>query len=178
MTQEKSFLKRLRSSRGLSQRQLAERSQISFRQIQRVENGTSDISLGKFQSLMESFGYDLRLSPKEPDWNILSEWGFALSVDDHLTARSSLTKFQRELVQAMSYLFENKTNPELLRHLDCLKAMLLVLKIHYPKIFSKLSSKGPFPDISKSFDLDRVEGRHIKLRNISLTAFSNRKNNP
>ncbi len=96
------FIKHLRKNYGLSQRQLAGLSGISFRQIQRIEKRKSDISFSKFYNLLQQFGFDFVLSPPEPNWNILAGYGFALSYEEENIQNVSYDEFWKELLKAIT----------------------------------------------------------------------------
>lgn len=168
-----SILKRIRETRGLSQRKFSEISNISFRQIQRVEKSQSDVTLAKLQKLLGQFGYEVLISAKEPNWNILESFGFAMHLDSETLINADTLSFLKELKLAMSFLSENRNTAGYERHCDCLKALLLAIQIHYPSLFQKLHGKD-WRNISEAFELDKIQGRHIKLRNISLSILSER----
>jgi len=52
----KELIKQIRNDMGLSQREMAERLQISPRQLSRIEKGESDIDLWQFMALAEALG--------------------------------------------------------------------------------------------------------------------------
>ena len=58
-----SKLKKLRTAKNMTQKQLADGSSVNIRQIQRVENGDSDMSnitLGNAIKLADALGVDVK----------------------------------------------------------------------------------------------------------------------
>ncbi len=161
------FIKELRNKKNLSQRELAGITDISYRQIQRIENCQSDITLGKFVTFLENFDLDLRVVTKEPDWNVLFNFGFPLNIRDNRKRKYKYNTVSKNIILASQFLLENKHNVNYMRHYDSFKALLLSLKIHYPSKFSKIENDCHI-NLSASFDLNNIQGRHIKLRNICI----------
>ena len=62
------FLARLRKEKGLTQKELAERTGINQADISKLENGTRNPSLKLLKRLADGMGMDLKLvfTPKEP----------------------------------------------------------------------------------------------------------------
>ena len=54
-------LKRLRKEKGLTQKELANRSGLSFSFINQVEGGKESVRLDVLSRLAEAFGYEIRL---------------------------------------------------------------------------------------------------------------------
>lgn len=164
------FLRDLRKSRGLSQRSFARISKISFRQLQRVELGESELSWSKFQRVLEKFGYEFEVRLSEPNWDVLQGYGLPLNLSRNQAKPASKSEFIKELCHAAAFVQENKSNVLFSRHYDSVKAVLLGIKIHFPSLFSKIQ-KGFLPVISR-FHLNEISGRDIKLRNIALALLS------
>ena len=63
-----SFVAQLRKERGLTQKELAERTGINQADISKLENGTRNPSLKLLKRLADGMGMDLKLvfTPKEP----------------------------------------------------------------------------------------------------------------
>lgn len=161
------FIKQLRKKENLSQRKLAQISGISYRQIQRIEQAKSGITLGKLESIIEKFGLELKTSAIAPDWNALFYFGMPLNVSGNPKRKYRYNTIVRNIYLASEFLFENKYNAVYARHYDSFKALLLALKTHYPSKFNEIKNKykTDFP----AFDLFQLQGRHIKLRNICLS---------
>lgn len=165
------MLKKLRERRMLSQRKFAQQAQISFRQIQRLEMNQSDITLGKLNKLLKQFYLELKIVAQEPHWNVLYHWGLPLHVDDARKQKYSYKETMEQLKWAAHFLVENKHHVAYRRHWDSFKALLLALKTHYPSRFKQCERYSKI-NFSNVFNLDVIEGRHIKLRNICLFSLS------
>lgn len=165
------YIKELRARRSISQRRLAVISNISFRQIQRLEKMQTDITVKKLDKFLNKFGSELKIKPKEPNWNVLFNFGLPLNIKNTSIKKYSYKKIKESIIAASDFLYENKYNVNYMRNYDSFKALLLALKTHYPSEFTKLENDFKI-DFSKSFSLDKIEGRDIKLRNISLSMIS------
>ena len=162
-----SFIKELRNEKNLSQRELARFANISYRQIQRIENCQSDITLGKFCIFLQKFGLDLKVVAKEPDWNVLFNFGLPLNIDNNRKRKYKYKTVVKNIILSSYFLLENKHNVNYMRHYDSFKALLLALRTHYPSKFRKIEDEYRI-NFSTSFDLNNIQGKHIKLRNICV----------
>lgn len=164
-------LKALRERFRLSQRELANITGVSFRQIQRIENETSDVTLGKLFALLKPFQVSLQLQAPSPDWAYLSLYGIAVTIEAPGSATLERKRFWTEINRAVVYVLSDTSLDE--RYKDALKAMLLCLKGHYPNEFNKLENRLQNTlHLSKAFKLEEIRGRDIKLRNITLSKFA------
>ncbi len=161
------FIKELRTKRKLSQRKFANLTNISYRQIQRIENSQSDITLGKFKKILGRLGFEIIIKAKEPDWNALHSIGMPLNLKDYRDNKYSYKIMVKNIIFAAQFLIENRENINYQRHYDSFKALLLALKIHYPTRFARIENDFNV-DFSASFELINIYGRHIKLRNICI----------
>ncbi len=107
----------------------------------------------------------------EPDWNVLVNFGLPVNVPEEEKKNYSYNIVKRNFKQAAEFLQKNRQEEKYLRYYDAYKAMLLALKIHYPGEFQKIENQYLI-DFSKLFNLKKIEGKHIKLRNISLNILS------
>ena len=60
------ILQEARTSQGLSQRELGQRSGLTQAQISRIENGEVDLRLSSLIALVNVLGLDLILTPRPP----------------------------------------------------------------------------------------------------------------
>jgi transcriptional regulator with XRE-family HTH domain len=171
MTDLGTFLKGLRKKNNLSQRGLAAASGISFRQIQRIEYAQSDITLKKLTGLLGKFGFEIKITSKEPDWDALISFGLPANMSGIKNKKYKYSEILKNIICASRFLSENKHDMNYARRYDAFKAMLLALKTHYPARFREIEQKH-FADLSHTFQLKKIEGRHIKLRNICLGGMS------
>ena len=65
------FIKELRTKKNLSQRKFAQLTNISYRQIQRIENSQSDITLNKLNNILGNFELELKITVKEMEKKIV-----------------------------------------------------------------------------------------------------------
>ncbi len=161
------FIKELRTKRKLSQRKFAELTNISYRQIQRIENSQSDITLGKFKKILGRLGLEIIIRAKEPDWNALHSIGMPLNLRDVSYKKYTYQAIVKNLIFASQFFIENREDVNYQRHYDSFKALILAIKIHYPTRFTKIENDFNV-DFSVSFELNNIQGRHIKLRNICI----------
>jgi transcriptional regulator with XRE-family HTH domain len=167
MLQLHSFIKALRQKIGLSQRLFATSASISFRQLQRIEKGESDITLTKFLSMLDTFGLKLTIEPEQPNWMTLAYFGMPITCHDHTEVNYSEKELVRNITICAPYLAIKNTDISLQRARDAFKALLLALMTHYPTKFKKIVRKSKL-DLIKLFNLHQISGRDIKLRNICV----------
>lgn len=165
------IIKEIREEKKLSQRRMAEIAGISFRQIQRLENSKSDITLKKFQDMLNAFGLRLAIFSKEPDWNALVSFGLPIDIKNKKNNKYKYSDIEKNIIIAARFLIENRNNLSYQRHYDAFKGMLLALKTHYPSRFDDIEKRCPV-ELYQTYKLERIKGRHIKLRNICLAVMS------
>jgi len=151
------IIKNLREKNGLSQRKLSEISDVSFPQIQRIENGSSR---------------EIKIVAAQPCWATLSYYGLAISGISKPTGK---TNFKDEFVKAHFFLRENLHNLMYMRHIDAYVGLLLAFLTHYPSKLSELNDIAGC-DLIRSWNVLAYKGKHIKVRNISLSILSGRIN--
>ncbi len=110
----------------------------------------------------------MSVTTKEPDWNLLSAFGLPINIRQFGKTHYSYDTVINNIIFASLFLIENRNDPEYNRYSDAFKALLLVLKIHYPSKFLEIENKAGF-ELTGLFNLDNVSGRDIKLRNICLS---------
>ena len=108
---------------------------------------------------------------KEPEWEALIDFGLPIHGADRKIKNYPFTFVMQSMVTAIIFLEENKTKDRYLRIYDGFKSLLLALKTHYPTTF-RLVEEQTGRDLTSQFDLHTILGRHIKLRNISLSMIS------
>ncbi|MCP4129534.1 MAG: hypothetical protein GY754_00835 [bacterium] len=108
---------------------------------------------------------------EEPSWNVLFNFGLPLNISDTTINKYNYTTVVKNIIIASNFLLENKQNADYMRHFDSFKALLLALKTHYPSKFKEIT-KEAHTDLSSAFNLDTIQGKHIKLRNICLSNLS------
>ena len=113
----------------------------------------------------------MKLSAKEPDWNVLYNFGLPLNTGNAKKQKYKYSTIAANIISAGQFLLENKNNVSYRRHYDAFKALLLALKTHYPTRYKEIEKMGGI-NLSEYFELANVQGRHIKLRNICLAGMS------
>lgn len=115
-------------------------------------------------------------SIKEPDWELLIEFGLPLNHSETGDKNYSADTVIENIVIASEFLLRNQ-DTDYNRNYDAFRGLLLALKTHYPTMFAETKKKSG-KDLTELFDLDNISGRDIKLRNICLTKITDyfRKN--
>ena len=108
---------------------------------------------------------------KEPNWNALFNFGLPLNIRDSGKKKYNYNEIFQSIISASNFLIKNSNNVNYLRHYDSFKALLLTLKTHYPSKYAEIQNKSNI-DFNTGFNLNNIEGKHIKLRNICLSEIS------
>lgn len=165
------FIKELRGYVHLSQADFAQRAGISCRQLQRLEKGTSTMTLPRLERMLTAFSLDLQIVRAEPDWAALADFGLMVNVPGGVPGRYSPAQAVAGLRAAVFFLLDKKHSRQWERHYDAFKALLIALQIYYPSSYKTLKNDTGI-DLDSVFELNQVAGRHIKLYNMSLQAVS------
>lgn len=106
-----------------------------------------------------------------PDWDVLINFG--LPVNSRRTSKRlpDYNAVEKHLIIASEYLKDKKNDKDDGRYYDSFRSLLIALKIHYPSEFKRLEQAAG-SDFNEAFELNRISGRDIKLRNISLNIVS------
>lgn len=107
----------------------------------------------------------------KPDWSILINFGLPVNPRQETHDTPGYVSVVQQIINAAKFLSGTDDIPHNSRYYDSFKALLLALKIHYPSEFRKIENSAGM-DFVKSFELDNISGRHIKLRNIALSLIS------
>jgi hypothetical protein len=108
---------------------------------------------------------------KEPDWNVLYNFGLPVNVPNVKKNNYNYNIILKNLILAADFLIKNKHDINYIRYYDGYKSLLLALKTHYPEKLKKIEDRYSV-NFSKLYDLKKIEGKHIKLRNICLYSLS------
>jgi hypothetical protein len=109
--------------------------------------------------------------PHGPDWNLLIAFGMPLNPRGQHPAQPSFDEVWIALRAAVVFARDSSGFQADGRLKDAFKALLLTLKTHYPTLYHRLAGQCAC-DLHKTFDLGRISGRDIKLRNIALSGVS------
>ncbi len=161
----------LRRREGLAQRAFAAKAGMSFRQVQRIEKGESDITLSKLIGVAKRFGLELALTDSEPRWEALASMGMPLEACGAMVGRCSRRAAEEAVVRAIRFLSRVDSDARYGRHRDAFKALLLALATHYPSRFAEYRRRSGV-DVETVFDMNEIVGRDIKLRNLCLPALA------
>ncbi len=161
----------LRRREGLAQRTFATKAGMSFRQVQRIEKGESDITLSKLIGVVRRFGMELALTEREPRWDALAFMGMPLETRARGTGRCSRRSVDEAVVGAIRFLSRKDAGAGYGRHRDAFKALLLTLATHYPSRFAEYARRSGV-DVVAVFGMDVIAGKDIKLRNLCLPALA------
>jgi len=167
------LIKKLRKKNRISQRKLAKLSHVSFPQIQRVENASSNTTIETLSKILKIFDMKVEFHYLEPKWNYLAYFGFPISIEPK---KCNMEKLFCEFKKAHFFLKEHYFDKNFERHIDALKAFLLTLYTHYAEILNILEKKAN-TDFINAWHVLNYTGKHIKLRNITLNILSERLKN-
>jgi hypothetical protein len=117
------------------------------------------------------YGFNIQKDTKEPDWNALFNFGLPLNIANNKIKKYKYDTIIKNIVLASHFLNVNKNNTKYLRHYDSFKALLLALKTHYPSRYKEIEKNNNI-NFLRYFNLDIIQGKHIKLRNICLSNLS------
>ena len=65
----------------MSQVDLAFRTGVSLPTIQNIEAGTANPSIAILKKIVNCFGYEITITPSEPDWKKLIALGLPMQMD-------------------------------------------------------------------------------------------------
>ena len=102
------LIKKIRKKQNLSQRTFAKNSGISFRHLQRLEKGESDITLKNLLNILHKNQLDLELVCKEPKWNILYNFGLPVNIKRKSQKKYSYRETLQNIILAIHFLLNNK----------------------------------------------------------------------
>ncbi|MBF0443595.1 MAG: helix-turn-helix transcriptional regulator [Oligoflexales bacterium] len=145
---------------ALTQSELSHLSGISIPLIQKLEAGEGNPSIDTLEKLGEVLGFSLEVGIKGADWDLLAVAGVPVSRCRPSIKKIRFHEFLREFKKAWN---ENLD----VRQKECLLAVLLALKIHYPKYYDRY-----FSDLNLDRSPENLTGREIKLVKMALSGIS------
>ncbi len=152
---------------GISQQELADRSELSLATIQNIESRRANPSIGTIEQLARTLNLELILKSNSCDWDELCFLG-APMMGQSPTGHFS-TPTRERLIQLIRLA---SLDPEILendRKKESLQSLLLAIHDHYPRIFKKYLSNQKF--LYEIYPKE-ISGRLIKLRRIALAKIS------
>ncbi len=167
----KSLPEQVRSVRralGLSQVALAAAAGVSLATVQNVEAGRSNPALGTLRSLLLPLGLDLEVVPAAADWDALADHGLPLAARRRprvIPVEATLPGLVRRAAAEVSR--TPAVDGE--RRRDALMALLLALRIHYPRLYQRWFGRSAW---LRALTPDEPSGRIIKLARIARAALA------
>lgn len=167
------MISKTRKSLGLSQSKLAEMSQVSLATLQGIEAGRTNPTLQTLNQILNVLGCEIQVVESTYNFSHLISLGAPLlkSEESHskdiIQSQSNLIchlKLALRYIERTSKLPKHQTEADTHRKVDAVSAMLLVLKLHYSKIYTKYFNEDHF---SKALVEQANLGRHIKLYRIA-----------
>ena len=158
----KDMIQARRATLGLTQAQLARLANVSVPFIQLMEAGTANPSIRTLSSIAEQLGFQVQLEAQNADWSELVAHGAPLMNTGSSRKRRKLTGeiLVRQLrLAALELSGGDQQGGEVQRKREAVSAVLLALKIHFPKYFKNHFGRA------KVFEpfLAEPNGRLIKL---------------
>ncbi len=159
ITLSKTVRKR-RNQLGLTQSDLSRLSGISVATIQNLEAGIANPSFESLTALLSALELELHVSSIPVKWDFLAICGLPIFQVEDFSEPPDPLKMAKELCKAIEPSILNENS----RVRDAIQALLIAVKIHYPKVFRQYFNDKKFDAILKrAFD-----GRVIKLEKIAL----------
>jgi len=154
-------LARVRHARGISQTELAHRSDTSLATIQNIESGRANPSLATLERILYVLGLRLELKNTPLDWTRLASLGVPLLASTDTLVRPDKGLLQQELSNLSPEVLRSIHDP---REASALKAWLQALQDHYPHTWNRFA-----PHLSSWLKKQKLSGSEIKLRRIALS---------
>lgn len=108
---------------------------------------------------------------RRPRHDVLCSFGLVMSFENDRGEVFAMKEVIDEILTTIQFLSDNKDRLELQRFFDAFKVLLLTLKTHYPSLYSLVNRQSEV-NLQKTFELENISGRDIKLRNITLSGVS------
>jgi transcriptional regulator with XRE-family HTH domain len=155
-------LKRLRITFRLTQVELAHESGVSLPTIQKIESGQGNPTLEVLEKILSALG--LRVHLKSEEFNVSR----AISLGVPLTGKKDpkATPSKEALrIESRKWIHQVLGGQLSERDETAIWAVLLALKVHFPKVYSDFIASSEVEDILKE---KSREGKIIKLYRIAL----------
>ena len=157
------LFKKKRKELGFSQVRLAANANVALPTVQNLEAAKGNPSIDVLSKTLDAIGYEMKIVPRLPDWDLLFSLGVPLMEKKHYSRRPERRQVAPAILQAIDFLTQS-TGAGFERQLDAVKAFVLALKTHYPSLYS-----GIRPFLPAHFLPLHPDGRLIKLRRIALS---------
>lgn len=150
-------LKELRQSLGLTQADVSRLSRVSLPLIQKLEYEEANPSWKTLEKIGNVLGFDITLSPKKADWNLLISAGVPLHGYKEFNGKITLPALVMHVKNAWG---QDNLDP---RHREAIAAFVLAIKRHYPSVWRRYFHSIDYDDIP-----DVQAGRLLKLSEMAL----------
>ncbi len=163
------LVREARRSIGMSQTGLAVESGLSLATIQNSESARANPSLSTLRRVLDPLGFTLAIEPENADWDALASLGLPLTGSSGSAPPSDPASLRRHIRHALLELSRNPAIPDRERKEDCVKALLLAIRRHFPSRFNEWFGRSPLVR-----DLVPAEptGRMIKLSRIAVAVLA------
>lgn len=162
------LIRSVRASRralGLSQASLAGIADVSLATLQNLEAGRANPSMSVLERILEPLGLGVEVRPEPADWDALAAHGAPLAAEGTWRGRrdgASLAAHVRRAALEVDRMAVG--SPDRQRKLECLQALLLALKLHFPGTYRRHLGRSP---LVASLLADGPSGRVIKLSRLA-----------
>ncbi|MBN2498800.1 MAG: helix-turn-helix transcriptional regulator [Deltaproteobacteria bacterium] len=160
--------KRLRQALGLSQAELGRLCGLSLPSIQNIEAGRANPSLSSLEKLLDALGHRLQIDMQAMDWDLLASLGAPLSSSRSRAGHRRPSGLLRSLRLALLALSAPGDEPDRQRKQDCVQALLLALKLHFPSFYRRHFEASPLA----REQLARAGARAVRLERIAVRALA------
>jgi transcriptional regulator with XRE-family HTH domain len=157
-----------RRALGLSQAALATAAGVSLATVQNVEAGRANPALGTLKNLLAPLALDLAIVPAAADWDALVDHGLPLAA----RRRARVIPTEATLPGLLRRAAAEVSRTEAVdgdRRRDALMALLLALRIHYPRHYRKWFGRSVR---LRALTPEEPSGRIIKLARIARAALA------
>jgi len=130
-----------RKALGLTQSELAAQSGVSLPNLQKIESGNANPSVKTLEKLFSVLGLSFAVTTQPIDWTHLAAMGVPITVSSvEVKVRDA-----ESLVKALRPAISNRDRLQA-RERKAIAATLFALKLHYPKVFHRLTQQIPIAD--------------------------------
>lgn len=158
------IVKTTRIARGLTQTTLAQKAGVGFATLQNIEAGRANPEYKTVHAILRALDLSLEIKEATFSWNPLISLGLPLLNTAKITEpNASATLLTTYLNQISKSVLQNANS----RELDALAGFLWAIKDHYEYTWQTIS-----PMLREWFRKQSLNGRHIKLRRLSLAGIS------
>jgi transcriptional regulator with XRE-family HTH domain len=162
------FTRSVRASRralGLSQASLAGIAEVSLATLQNLEAGRANPSMSVLERILEPLGLGVEIRSESADWAALAALGAPFAAEGVWRGRrdgASLAAHVRG--GALDIVVADPGTPDRERKLECLEALLLALRLHFPTVHQRYFGRSP---LVASMLGGTPSGRVIKLSRLA-----------